>query len=293
MGCQISCKDTNLKAIHNEARLPVGGWGVAKSPAKIQIWKQFTTNRVSCQSSWKLPNLLQRYKFESNSQHHDEVPVTLLGCQISCKDTNLKAIHNRYGYTAPCSRVAKSPAKIQIWKQFTTVTALVHEFGTLPNLLQRYKFESNSQQLMMNIVSELSCQISCKDTNLKAIHNIIIDFVVVPVVAKSPAKIQIWKQFTTNLMSLRKRCWLPNLLQRYKFESNSQQPVYKEVCIEVAKSPAKIQIWKQFTTTERIFAVRGKVAKFESNSQRLPRLFGIFWGKMLPWIKLWYTFCIS
>jgi len=44
-------------------------------------------------ASW-VCNTLQRYKFESNSQHNKIYDIMYLGCVIPCKDTNLKAIHN-------------------------------------------------------------------------------------------------------------------------------------------------------------------------------------------------------
>ena len=195
-GCQISCKDTNLKAIHNP--------------------------RVDAPSRATLPNLLQSYKFESNSQHALQNNAVRCCCQISCKDTNLKAIHNAAAAAAAWCRVAKSPAKIQIWKQFTTCTSAVTASTPLPNLLQRYKFESNSQLWVFPLPPPYSCQISCKDTNLKAIHNGISRLISENIVAKSPAKIQIWKQFTTDTSLALEVRLLPNLLQRYKFESNSQ-----------------------------------------------------------------------
>ena len=39
-------------------------------------------------------NVLQNYKFESNSQHLGVVGQHLAGCLTFCKITNLKAIHN-------------------------------------------------------------------------------------------------------------------------------------------------------------------------------------------------------
>ena len=249
ISCQISCKDTNLKAIHYAASLLIFIFSVAKSPAKIQIWKQFTTRQAFSSSSSPLPNLLQRYKFESNSQPIDVLFVQGGGCQISCKDTNLKAIHNWRQSFPTVSCVAKSPAKIQIWKQFTTCSASSTLRAALPNLLQRYKFESNSQQQRTRSHAEWRCQISCKDTNLKAIHNYNGKPVYTGAVAKSPAKIQIWKQFTTNF-----------LLRTHTHV--------------VAKSPAKIQIWKQFTTSVSSSFAKSLLPnllqryKFESNSQQ-------------------------
>ena len=40
--------------------------------------------------------VLQRYKFESNSQHMAITGDLDIRCLLSCKDTNLKAIHNPY-----------------------------------------------------------------------------------------------------------------------------------------------------------------------------------------------------
>ena len=149
----------------------------------------------------KLYYLIQRYKFESNSQHsqhqHNQRPC----CIIWYKDTNLKAIHN------PCEACALSPfvvlsdTKIQIWKQFTT--QLLCRLGRylLYYLIQRYKFESNSQLLICHHLFCHRCIIWYKDTNLKAIHNTLAACLDVDCVVLSDTKIQIWKQFTTHLIN--------------------------------------------------------------------------------------------
>ena len=62
---------------------------------------------------------IQRYKFESNSQHNPLCLEFFVCCVIRYKDTNLKAIHN------------------------LTVFLLGSE--RLCHPIQRYKFESNSQ----------------------------------------------------------------------------------------------------------------------------------------------------
>ena len=168
---------------------------------------------------------MQRYKFESNSQHKLYRRKSFIRCVYLCKDTNLKAIHNilvmlhrllplclpmqRYKFESnsqllflflPTLLVVFTYAKIQIWKQFTTHTAMLIRFQ--------------------------SCVYLCKDTNLKAIHNW--DFLVMIglVVVFTYAKIQIWKQFTTSAWDspVAPKLCLP--MQRYKFESNSQQALY-------------------------------------------------------------------
>ena len=142
-------------------------------------------------------NTLQRYKFESNSQRLFRFHILNLGCAIPCKDTNLKAIHNQFAKVKAETLDVQYPAKIQIWKQFTTKTHQRDSLAKMCNTLQRYKFESNSQPNLNPCAARLWCAIPCKDTNLKAIHNY--SRVTMPCAedVQYPAKIQIWKQFTT------------------------------------------------------------------------------------------------
>ena len=140
-------------------------------------------------------------------------------------------------------------------------------------LTQKYKFESNSQHLLYS-------------NKFFAI-------------ASSHTKIQIWKQFTTNLTLLNGYNWLRVLTQKYKFESNSQldsillwefincefshkntnlKAIHNKCSIgyfnpSIASSHTKIQIWKQFTTIIQhyniytVLRVLTQKYKFESNSQ--------------------------
>ncbi len=170
IGCIIWYKDTNLKAIHNP-------------------WLM-VTNAVL------LYYLIQRYKFESNSQHEAVANKQLARCIIWYKDTNLKAIHNNALPRNITDWVVLSDTKIQIWKQFTTFSVLEPFFPQLYYLIQRYKFESNSQRLP-HLFPQLH-------------------------VVLSDTKIQIWKQFTTDAETGKYYEKLYYLIQRYKFESNSQ-----------------------------------------------------------------------
>ena len=174
-GCIIRYKDTNLKAIHNA--------------------------RHHALRLCRLYYPIQRYKFESNSQHAPFVSVLFVvvlsdtkiqiwkqfttydanlgyggGCIIRYKDTNLKAIHNLFAYFLDCPYVVLSDTKIQIWKQFTTVAK------KLQNVFR--------------------CIIRYKDTNLKAIHNSNRFMHIRRSVVLSDTKIQIWKQFTTHSLDL-------------------------------------------------------------------------------------------
>ena len=89
--------------------------------------------------------VLQRYDFESNSQLIACINKCGRWCLPYCKGTILKAIHNTSG-------------KIEFFASVFTV-------------LQRYDFESNSQQEAITLMSRSRCLPYCKGTILKAIHN--------------------------------------------------------------------------------------------------------------------------
>ena len=193
--CIIRYKDTNLKAIHNALPCLLFSHRVVLSDTKIQIWKQFTTLDttlyvyVGCIIRYKDTNLkaihnthhlflffswlyypIQRYKFESNSQHMMQI---LVMAEVVLSDTKIQ-IWKQFTTCLPISSivltlyypiqrykfesnsqlwrrncktyfVVLSDTKIQIWKQFTTVIDLCILDGVLYYPIQRYKFESNSQ----------------------------------------------------------------------------------------------------------------------------------------------------
>ena len=195
--CVLSYKVTNLKAIHNRC------WGRLPRrrdvyyPTKLQIWKQFTTAARWWGQPQRMCIILQSYKFESNSQHSRPPAEVALGCVLSYKVTNLKAIHNIHAVYALLKEDVYYPTKLQIWKQFTTEPNNGRKHPEMCIILQSYKFESNSQlllvakkvKLMMCIILQSYkfesnsqprttimlmnhwCVLSYKVTNLKAIHN--------------------------------------------------------------------------------------------------------------------------
>ncbi len=69
-------------------------------------------------------------------------------CVLHCKDTKLKAIHN--------------------------VDVRAIDLSKLCFTLQKYKIESNSQHWVSDNGWIERCVLHCKDTKLKAIHNILI-----------------------------------------------------------------------------------------------------------------------
>ena len=194
--CLWSHKDTNLKAIHNtQAAFPSDRLGVY-GHTKIPIWKQFTT-------------LMSSTSLFRGVYGHTKIPIwkqfttrclcsaPLCRCLWSHKDTNLKAIHNKYDIMLKNMIGVYGHTKIPIWKQFTTRTLWRMKTKTVFMVTQRYQFESNSQHSMVRYLPIPRCLWSHKDTNLKAIHNGVQDRLVPFIGVYGHTKIPIWKQFTT------------------------------------------------------------------------------------------------
>ena len=173
--------------------------------------------------------------------------VAPMRCCCYRKGTNFQANHNRWNQVQSCTPVVVATAKVQIFKQITTLGqdfGFTHELLLLP---QRYKFSSKSQQLLWH----------CK----------------VYIVVVATAKVQIFKQITTNFYRGRylNRCCcyrkgtnfqanhndllvivvsfvLLLLPQRYKFSSKSQLNRVGDTGHLVVVATAKVQIFKQITT---------------------------------------------
>ena len=87
-------KGTNLKANHNsESEINRRNQAVSNG-SKVQIWKQITTPCVNQASGLPLFPMVQRYKFESKSQHDIDFIPQFGSCFQWFKGTNLKANHN-------------------------------------------------------------------------------------------------------------------------------------------------------------------------------------------------------
>ena len=114
---------------------------------------------------------------------------THICCFCKCKDTKLKAIHNHSQSILCEPLVVFANAKILNWKQFTT-------HSLRGDFLRR-------------------CFCKCKDTKLKAIHNIARIIIFFCNVVFANAKILNWKQFTTRSYSSFGKNWLFLQMQRY------------------------------------------------------------------------------
>ena len=117
--CCCYRKGTNFQANHNCKRWAKRCMYVVVATAKVQIFKQITTHLHALVGSLRLLLLPQRYKFSSKSQ------------------LSLDILFMAY--------VVVATAKVQIFKQITTVVCAVNALNVLLLLPQRYKFSSKSQ----------------------------------------------------------------------------------------------------------------------------------------------------
>ena len=149
----ISCccyrKGTNFQANHNQSFVKWHHCQVVVATAKVQIFKQITTSGPAEAQQATLLLLPQRYKFSSKSQPKEYIKVL--------------------------RQVVVATAKVQIFKQITTVFANKRTSLELLLLPQRYKFSSKSQRKHLPHEAQ--------------------------VVVVATAKVQIFKQITTIIWS--------------------------------------------------------------------------------------------
>ena len=139
---------------------------------------------------------LQRYKFSSKSQHDTGEVLTPEGCVLPCKGTNFQANHNPSYAPHICRGDVFYLAKVQIFKQITTVWRWRVSRCSMCFTLQRYKFSSKSQ--LVKSMPQEPCDVFYL------------------------AKVQIFKQITTADCSICQLSVMCFTLQRYKFSSKSQ-----------------------------------------------------------------------
>ena len=221
--CINQYKNTNLKANHNYRPHFVFESRAVSTNTKIQIWKQITTANVIHNAVDWLYQPIQKYKFESKSQPWAAECHRVEGCINQYKNTNLKANHNCSFAPMWYAAAVSTNTKIQIWKQITTKGEFIFEADQLYQPIQKYKFESKSQPVGATEIKFVGCINQYKNTNLKANHNLRFCFCFPPGAVSTNTKIQIWKQITTRGCAGCQHPWLYQPIQKYKFESKSQQ----------------------------------------------------------------------
>ena len=141
---------------------------------------------------------ISMYKFESNTQRTGGESGTEARCLSVYQCTNLKAIHNRTMLAMMFLPVVYQYINVQIWKQYTTGVVDISCTVLLFISISMYKFESNTQRNVTDLLHFLCCLSVYQCTNLKAIHNrhgrgnarlrVVYQYI----------NVQIWKQYTTN-----------------------------------------------------------------------------------------------
>ena len=143
-------------------------------------------------------------------------------------------------------------------------------------ILQRYYFESESQQNDARMIPITRCCLSYKDTILKANHSAPGSPLPASLAVAYPTKILFWKRITARKVEGWKWLKLLLILQRYYFESESQRMIqgevpvprcclsYKDTILKANHSactissfrlcavayPTKILFWKRITASK-------------------------------------------
>ena len=118
------------------------------------------------------------------------------------------------------------PTKILFWKRITACYQIAAKWEGLLLILQRYYFESESQQSDNWSVKPLRCCLSYKDTILKANHSHAINDIILGQAVAYPTKILFWKRITACWRLYLSNWTLLLILQRYYFESESQLNIH-------------------------------------------------------------------
>ena len=181
------------------------------------------------------------------------------------KNTKLKAIHNCWDW--------------------------IHRYSVVVAYTQKYKIESNSQHLTISSANSWSCCLYAKiqnwkqfttsepllspcimlllirkNTKLKAIHNCDYFMILWDIVVAYTQKYKIESNSQLLLLLL----LLVNVVaytQKYKIESNSQPSSSAVTSWKCCCLYAKIQNWKQFTTTELFETIARKLLLIRKNTK--------------------------
>ena len=223
--CCLSYKDTILKANHSVQSAHWTCHLAVAYPTKILFWKRITALVNQTIIIMTLLLILQRYYFESESQPgciHSAAPQC---CCLSYKDTILKANHSCPLLMMALVYAVAYPTKILFWKRITAAFANGIFHIVLLLILQRYYFESESQQQALNDIIPAGCCLSYKDTILKANHSYIRRRSSFSAAVAYPTKILFWKRITADVYKRPSWLLLLLILQRYYFESESQRNI--------------------------------------------------------------------
>ena len=191
-------------------------------PTKILFWKRITARWRRNELLWLLLLILQRYYFESESQHDIIDAEVVEAVAYPTKILFWKRI------TAQALYIVQDLTLLLILQRyyFESESQLKNEQAFIDSLLllilQRYYFESESQRYLAGENKVLRCCLSYKDTILKANHSEKKPQVLNTCAVAYPTKILFWKRITAQALYIVQDLTLLLILQRYYFESESQ-----------------------------------------------------------------------
>ena len=185
----------------------------------------------------------------------------------------LRAIHN-YLFRQRCPQyVVPNIKDINFWEQFTTINQIGLWQWLLFRISKISTFESNSQLVVIYIVTGISCSEYQRYQLLRAIHNPATAYNHNLEVVPNIKDINFWEQFTTASILFGSAFLLFRISKISTFESNSQLTVQEIMIDKVVPNIKDINFWEQFTTNRTITITANplfrisKISTFESNSQ--------------------------
>ena len=227
----ISCcwyhKGTNFQANHNSNQWYSVNVKVVADTTKVRIFKQITTGALGNAASSMLLLIPQRYEFSSKSQLLSLTRITPLCCCWYHKGTNFQANHNFARWYVKRGWVVADTTKVRIFKQITTSSRLIANFG--------------------------SCCWYHKGTNFQANHNFLPISISQLAVVADTTKVRIFKQITTERKGKNDKprcCWYH---KGTNFQANHNAYSWRISCIRVVADTTKVRIFKQITTTSPVY----------------------------------------
>ena len=140
-------------------------------------------------------------------------------------------------------------------------------------ILQKYEFSSKSQPIPISLLRINCCLRYCKSTSFQANHNLKEGYDEKQDVVCDTAKVRVFKQITTNSLTITSNLLLFAILQKYEFSSKSQPPfstcAFTYSCLRYCKSTsfqANHNRGRTHFTNFLLFAILQKY-EFSSKSQ--------------------------
>ena len=185
------------------------------------LWEQFTTCLRERELLQALFLMSKIRTYESNSQPCwvlDEAEECCSWCQ---RYELMRAIHNILKLMPSAHCVVPDVKDTNLWEQFTTPGACVRTRKSLFLMSKIRTYESNSQPIIVNKQSILSCSWCQRYELMRAIHNGSSNGSTWTQVVPDVKDTNLWEQFTTPQSNGRERRELFLMSKIRTYESNS------------------------------------------------------------------------